>query len=129
MTKDEAIKMIENDIRIHHDYLSGKYRQALTMAIEALQRTSNTSLTHECVKPTHECVEPVGNSDTLRPKGKWSYEKINSYSERTYCSECGSHAPFEYVTDDHYGRHAHGEIRKTNFCPNCGADMRGEQNE
>ena len=81
-----------------------------------------------------EPLELVGNPEQLRPKGKWEYEKINSYSERTYCSECGSHAPFEYVTDDYYGIHAHGEIRKTNYCPNCGArmkgaDMRGEQNE
>ena len=37
MTKEEAIKMIENDKRIHHDFLSGKYRQALTMAINALR--------------------------------------------------------------------------------------------
>ena len=68
MTKEEAIEMIENDKRIHHDFLSGKYRQALTMAIEALERTSNASNahpTHECVEPTHECVEPVGKSDTL----------------------------------------------------------------
>ena len=68
-------------------------------------------------------------STQLRPKGEWVYEKINSYTDRTYCSECGSHAPFEYVTDDHYGRHAHGEIWKTNFCPNCGADLRGEKDE
>ena len=68
-------------------------------------------------------------SAQLRPKGEWVYEKINSYTDRTYCSECGSHAPFEFVTDDHYGRHAHGEIRKTNFCPNCGADMRGADDD
>lgn len=37
MTTDEAIKMIENDMKLHHDYLSGKYRQALKMAIDALK--------------------------------------------------------------------------------------------
>ena len=44
MTKEEAIKMIENDIRIHHDYLSGKYRQALTMAVVALKEGTEMSL-------------------------------------------------------------------------------------
>lgn len=103
MTKEEAIKII-NCYDIGFYDLSGekisadKLAEAFNMAIEALKE---------------------------RPTGKWAYEKINSYSERIYCSECGSQAPFVYVADDHYGRLAHGEIRKTNFCPNCGADMRG----
>lgn len=37
MTKQEAIAMIEDDKKRHHDELSGRYRAALTMAIEALQ--------------------------------------------------------------------------------------------
>ncbi len=37
MTIDEAIAMIENDMKLHHDYLSGKYRQALMMAVDALK--------------------------------------------------------------------------------------------
>lgn len=36
MTREEAIKLIQDDIRLHHDYLSGKYRKALNMAIESL---------------------------------------------------------------------------------------------
>lgn len=66
-------------------------------------------------------------SEQLRPKGEWVYEEINSYTDRTYCPECGSQAPFVYVADDYYGRHAHGETRKTNFCPNCGADLRTKE--
>ena len=37
MTIDEAIAMIENDMKLHHDHLSGKYRQALRMAVDALK--------------------------------------------------------------------------------------------
>lgn len=37
MTIDEAIAMIENDMKLHHDCLSGKYRQALRMAVDALK--------------------------------------------------------------------------------------------
>lgn len=38
MTRQEAIAMIEDDKKRHHDELSGRYRAALTMAIEALQQ-------------------------------------------------------------------------------------------
>lgn len=38
MTKDEAAEMIKDDMRLHHDYLSGTYRKALNMAIDALKR-------------------------------------------------------------------------------------------
>lgn len=76
----------------------------------------------------------IGNNDLItiaikepeQKKGKWIYEKINSYTSRTYCSECGKSAPFICVSDDYYGRNMHGETNKTKFCPNCGAEMRGE---
>ena len=45
-----------------------------------------------------------------RPKGKW-VEKPHAYGV-AYCSLCD----YELHTND------------TNFCPNCGADMRGDQN-
>ena len=38
MTREEAAKMIKDDIRLHHNDLSGKYRHALNIAIEALQQ-------------------------------------------------------------------------------------------
>ena len=84
MTKEEAIKMIENDIRIHHDYLSGKYRQALTMAVVALKE---------------------------RPRGKW----IDEGDPLTIrCSKCDYRA---------------ARYNNTNYCPNCGADMKGEKDD
>ena len=58
--------------------------------------------------------------------GEWIFEKTDEY-KRTYCSVCGGSAPFICVSDDYYGRRSHGETRKTDFCPNCGADMRGEE--
>ena len=74
------------------------YEQALTMAIEALSERT----------------------------GEWIFEKTDEY-KRTYCSVCGGSAPFICVSDDYYGRRSHGETRKTDFCPNCGADMRGKE--
>ena len=38
MTRQEAIEMIQDDIRRHHDSLSGTYRHALNMAIKALEK-------------------------------------------------------------------------------------------
>lgn len=45
-----------------------------------------------------------------RPQGEWIYERPNgkTYSDFVYCSECQKPNGF-YIT---------------NFCPNCGADMR-----
>lgn len=37
MTNNEAISMIRNDMKLHHDYLSGEYRKALGMAVKALE--------------------------------------------------------------------------------------------
>ena len=50
-----------------------------------------------------------------RPKGEWIYERPNNttYSDFVYCSECRKPNGF-YIT---------------NFCPNCGADMRPEEQE
>lgn len=59
-------------------------------------------------------------------KGEWICETDKYYSENVYCSICKSRAPYIYVCNDPYGKDAHGERKKTNFCPNCGADMRGE---
>ena len=72
-------------------------------------------------------LKDLRSTEPERKKGVWIDEKINSYTSRTYCSECSSSAPFIYESDDYYGNHAHGETVKTNFCPNCGADMRGER--
>ena len=50
-----------------------------------------------------------------RPKGKWiPYSKV--YENRNRCSECDYHL---------VGTPAH----EATFCPNCGADMRGEQDD
>lgn len=41
MTNKEAIAMIRNDMKLHHDALSGEYRKALKMAIKALEKCEN----------------------------------------------------------------------------------------
>ena len=60
----------------------------------------------------------------VRQTGVWIKEKINDYSYKVYCSSCGKHAIMEYIsTGDTYSASGHGEIKKTKYCPNCGAKM------
>lgn len=73
-----------------------------------------------------ESLLGLPSAEPERKKGKWIDVKINSYSSRTCCSECGSSAPFIYKSDDYYSNHAHGETARTKFCPNCGAKMENE---
>lgn len=82
------------------------------------------------------CIHHVIHAPTIEPecpKGEWI--PVDSYSafggdEATwmahdnpvafyYCSECKEQA---YAGED-------GESLTTEFCPSCGADMRGEQDE
>ncbi len=48
MTNEEAIKMIRDDMRLHHDSLSGTYRKALNMAIESLKQVEDTESVVRC---------------------------------------------------------------------------------
>lgn len=52
-----------------------------------------------------------------RKTGKWIETRTWEHDGEIYCEQCGSDAPTE------------GDYRqvKTNYCPNCGADMRGEE--
>ena len=75
----------------------------------------------EDVEAFHMAIEALSEPKT----GKWIDEETDEY-KRTYCSLCGSSAPFECVSDDYYGRKSHGETRKTDYCPHCGAKMIGE---
>ncbi len=64
----------------------------------------------------------VANAPTIEPerkKGKWINDRLVSTNGGTYgvrrCSECEA-----YYQDIGYG---------WDFCPNCGADMRGENDD
>ena len=58
-------------------------------------------------------VETIPSVTPERKKGKW----INNIHDLPICDQCGYMTPYDRVIDDYeYG----------NFCPNCGADMRGD---
>lgn len=56
-----------------------------------------------------------------RPKGKWI---VNMLNYESICSVCGADE-----TDFIYGAEMWYGLGESKFCPNCGADMRGENNE
>ena len=69
-------------------------------------------------------IEDAGGTIFVkRKKGKWNkyYHGINEIPSFTYsCNQCGYSAPYGLYG----GKYSQKEW---NFCPSCGADMRGEQ--
>jgi len=63
---------------------------------------------------THDVMVVIDNAPTVEPKtGRW--KRTKAYPNIIFCDECGE--PFEQSNSKD----------KWNYCPNCGADMRGEQ--
>ena len=78
---------------------------------------------------SHEIIKMrIGNLPSAQPErktGKWHayYHGINESPSFTYsCNQCGYSAPYGLYG----GKYSQKEW---NFCPNCGADMRGKQDE
>ena len=80
---------------------------------------------------------PTITLDDLRPKGRWEViEETSSGWKQHRCSVCKAEAIFEYTYIDDYDEGFDGEWEYigqiengitehlTDFCPNCGADMR-----
>ena len=66
-------------------------------------------------------------------RGEWIVKKRHMDSENSYidgvyyagafCSEC------DYCIHESLGAYGYPTLKTTNFCPNCGADMRGKKDE
>ena len=76
----------------------------------------NPTLDFESGKKVIKHLEQMPSAQPERKTGRWiPHEDEDGEHYGDKCSECGEW----YVMP--YG--------KTNFCPNCGANMRGEQDE
>lgn len=64
---------------------------------------------NETPKLLFEAADVIEKLNGERKKGKWL--------QLGKCSECGGSAPFWSMASTYY---------KSDFCPHCGADMRGE---
>lgn len=91
MTNQEAAEMIRDDMKLHHDYLSGTYRKALNMAISALEKQipkKPKKIDHWRLCPT--CYEKNGFSyDYLVGMKQRGHEDIS------YCLGCGQAIDWE----------------------------------
>jgi len=66
-------------------------------------------------KSDHDAIEALPSAQPKREKGKWIDETFKPWGLVYHpykCDQCGEHSEAD-----------------SNFCPNCGADMRGEQDE
>ena len=100
-------------------------------AIEAINSHFGFNIEEEYGSAVQEVINGLPSAQPERKKGRWI--PVDSYSafggdEATwmahgnpvafyYCSECKEQA---YAGED-------GESLLTDYCPNCGADMRDEQ--
>ena len=85
MTENEAIKLIENDLKLHSKDLSSKYKNGLRIAIQALEKQIPK-------KPTpidyEKYMDTVKNALFL--KGAYWCPNCNHVVKcGTYCSDCG----------------------------------------
>ena len=66
--------------------------------------------------PEYQRIEALPSAQPMRKKGRWKRRLVDSgFNANWHCSECGWKTAIE----------EHGY----NYCPNCGADMRGDPNE
>lgn len=131
MNKNEAIKTLQELWRETND---SWYEEAYNMAIEALKQPSNATklLDDGTLKVKVSNVLDIkrimvtdGNViyDSYypdRPQGEW-LEVEDCIGDVHYkCNQCGVEWTFPYGTP---------KDNDANYCPKCGADMRGEKHE
>ena len=66
-------------------------------------------------------IKDLPSAQPERNRGKWVYAEDEYGIDGYHCNQCGFFVPWDY---------AHkfiNYIEDYHFCPNCGADMRGEQ--
>lgn len=65
------------------------------------------------------------DAEPERKKGKWEVRNILDYAQRPTGRKLGECSVCGYLTDD-FRTMIEANKKLTNFCPNCGAEMRGE---
>ena len=127
MTRDDAINELKFAIDLikqdGKDWLDERDIPILHMAIEALEHLDNI----EAYMHDFDVTEEEATKALERQQGKW-IERSITHDRRdakipewqsAKCSVCGKYhtTPFLY------------NIKWYNYCPNCGADMRGGEHE
>ena len=145
MTREEALEILDTIPTI------GEQVDALEMAIEALEQEpcedaisrqvisdyveshiqeinagygDLNAHTNKILRMIVEYINKIPPVSPVRPKGKWIMRHHIDENRQGFnmwiCSECREE--FSYDAETGVG------ITDANFCPNCGADMRGDKN-
>ena len=111
MSNEEAVKMLRTMQRTV--YLGNrKFEDAIKCAIKALS---------EPLQPWEILAAQAVLSQPAEPKrGKWIRTGSGSLYDHYECSECGKAPKWDCMGDNRW------RIAFTDFCPNCGAKMRGQ---
>lgn len=76
---------------------------------------TNPSYSDACSDIGNKCLDLSNKNITEVKHGKWVEKSYGGYNWNFMCSECGFLDGFPMK-------------ERLNFCPNCGADMKGETN-
>ena len=104
--------------------LNGAIMQLVEMRMNSMMPEVFKPYLDKVIETVSECEEPSMIPE--RKKGKWEVCDILDYAQRPSgrkilrCPFCG------YLTDEFRSRVDYYH-KLTHFCPNCGADMSGEQ--
>lgn len=79
MTENEAIKLIENDLKLHSKDLSSKYKNGLRMAIQALEKQIPKKL-KEHTQSQYGCIPVCGVCNGIMDLMQ---------GDLNYCPNCG----------------------------------------
>ena len=72
----------------------------------------------------YDAQDIINKAPTIEPKrGEWEYCEDYTGQDGYECSECGFFAPWHYSVNDICF------ISNYHFCPQCGARMKGKDNE
>lgn len=88
-------------------------------ADDFIERLSHVPMVQEAIR---KAMDKMPTIEPERKKGKWNFTGDNMFE----CTYCGA----VYTTQQLNGlRNYDVDPYAPKFCPNCGADMREEQNE
>ena len=78
----------------------------------------------DCLMNGNRCINPSADVAPVR-HGRWGTANDGTH----FCSHCGCDAPYAWDDIDRNYINSADDVpdRISNYCPNCGADMRGDK--